>query len=47
MSEVEYIPCEKCSGSGFDGYGTGYDSVCSNCTGGYVGIKNGKDDENE
>lgn len=26
--------CETCGGSGFDGRGTGYDSVCSNCQGG-------------
>lgn len=45
MNEVEYIVCEECSGSGFDGYGTGYSEVCSGCTGGYVGIKYGKDDE--
>jgi adenylate kinase len=30
------IRCEKCGGSGFSGYGTGYDAVCD-CAGGYIG----------
>ncbi len=25
--------CEVCGGSGFSGYGSGYDPVCSNCGG--------------
>lgn len=28
------VDCRKCGGSGFYGYGTGYDAVCDNCTGG-------------
>jgi hypothetical protein len=32
-----YIPCDKCGGSGFNGYGTGYDATCD-CTGGYIGL---------
>jgi hypothetical protein len=28
------MPCRKCGGSGFSGYGTGYDAVCDWC-GGY------------
>jgi len=27
------IECKTCFGSGFSGYGTGYDDVCSNCGG--------------
>lgn len=27
------IPCERCGGSGFSGYGTGYDAVCDECAG--------------
>ncbi|WP_176374175.1 hypothetical protein [Bacillus mobilis] len=27
------IECEVCGGSGFSGYGTGYDAVCDNCGG--------------
>lgn len=25
--------CEKCGGSGFDGWGTGYNNVCDDCGG--------------
>jgi len=25
--------CEKCGGSGFSGYGSGYGDVCSECAG--------------
>lgn len=25
--------CPKCGGSGFSGYGTGYDAVCDDCAG--------------
>lgn len=27
------IYCPECGGNGFTGYGTGYDSVCDNCSG--------------
>jgi len=27
------IPCRVCGGSGFAGYGTGYDAVCGECGG--------------
>lgn len=27
------IPCERCGGFGFSGYGTGYDAVCDECGG--------------
>lgn len=27
------VECKICFGSGFSGYGTGYDDVCSNCGG--------------
>jgi len=26
-------PCERCGGSGFSGYGTGYNAVCDECGG--------------
>ena len=28
-----HVECKICHGSGFSGYGTGYDDVCSNCGG--------------
>jgi len=27
------IECEECGGTGFSKHGTGYDSVCDNCSG--------------
>lgn len=27
------VDCRECGGSGFSGYGTGYDAVCGNCGG--------------
>lgn len=33
-SEDATIPCRRCGGYGFSGYGTGYDDVCDWC-GGY------------
>jgi len=27
------VECEVCVGSGFSGYGTGYDAICDNCGG--------------
>lgn len=27
------VPCAKCGGGGFSGYGTGYDAVCDDCGG--------------
>lgn len=27
------VECSVCGGSGFSGYGTGYDAVCGNCGG--------------
>lgn len=35
-SEPETVDCPKCSGSGFSGYGTGYDDVCGWCIAGKV-----------
>lgn len=29
----KYVTCPKCGGSGFSGYGTGYDDVCDDCAG--------------
>lgn len=26
-------PCPKCGGTGFSGYGTGYNAVCDECGG--------------
>jgi len=37
MSEDNKVVCDKCKGSGFSGFGTGYDAVCD-CTGGYIGL---------
>jgi GNAT superfamily N-acetyltransferase len=36
LAEVKTRPCLICAGSGFSGFGTGYDDVCSNCIGGEV-----------
>lgn len=35
LNETEHteIPCGRCGGSGFSGYGTGYDAVCDECGG--------------
>lgn len=30
---MKTIECSECSGSGFSGQGSGYDSVCDNCGG--------------
>lgn len=27
------VPCPRCGGSGFNGYGTGYGDVCDDCAG--------------
>ncbi|WP_318582894.1 hypothetical protein [Bacillus paranthracis] len=31
--EIQTADCEECGGSGFNGLGTGYDSVCDSCGG--------------
>lgn len=31
--EFELEECNVCGGSGFSGYGSGYDAVCDNCGG--------------
>lgn len=36
------IPCTTCGGSGFSRPGSGYDAVCDDCTGGYVGYATGE-----
>ncbi len=36
------IPCNTCGGSGFSKPGSGYDAVCDDCTGGYVGYATGE-----
>lgn len=36
----ETVICQDCGGTGFNGWGTGYDSVCDTCGGkGEVPIK--------
>jgi hypothetical protein len=37
LKNMLYIPCDVCGGSGFRGYGTGYDATCD-CSGGYIGL---------
>jgi len=36
------IPCATCGGSGFSKPGSGYDAVCDDCSGGYVGYATGE-----
>lgn len=39
----EIVDCPRCGGSGFFGYGTGYDAVCDECggQGGFPGEQGG------
>ncbi len=39
--EAAQIPCPTCDGGGFSRPGSGYDAVCDDCTGGYVGYATG------
>ncbi|ULF49382.1 anti-TRAP protein [Bacillus phage MrBubbles] len=32
-TKIKTEECATCGGSGFSGYGTGYDAVCDNCGG--------------
>lgn len=32
-NQMVYVDCAQCGGSGFNGRGTGYDDVCSECGG--------------